>query len=104
MLVREAERANRLVIVEERCKVLRGVCRKSFVGYSGKLESYSAVDREPVKLLEERRRVCKAIRLENNSGESVLNALQIICDIMRCPKENRVDIVKTGADESMSCK
>ena len=71
--------------------------------YSGKLESYSTVDREPVKLLKERFRVCKAITLENNSGESVLNALQLISDIMRCT-ENRVGIVKTGADESMSYK
>ena len=78
--------------------------RKSFVGYSGKPESYSTVDREPVKLLEERLRVYKAIRLENNSGESVLNGLQLICDIMRCTDENRVGIVKTGVDESMSYK
>jgi hypothetical protein len=56
-----------------------------------------------VKLLEERLRVCQAIRLENNCGESVLNALQLIYDILRC-KENRIGIVETRADESMSCK
>ena len=62
------------------------------------------MDREPVKLLEERLRACKAIRLEKNSGKSVLNALELICDIMRCTEENRVGIVKMGADESMSYK
>jgi hypothetical protein len=55
-----------------------------------------------MKLLEERLRVCKAIRLENNSGESVLNTLQLICDISRCAKENRIGIVKMRADESTS--
>ena len=55
-------------------------------------------------MLEERLRVCKAIRLENNSGKSILNALELICDIMRCTEENRVGIVKTDADESMSYK
>jgi hypothetical protein len=38
---------------------------------------------------------------------SVLNALQLICDILKCTKENRIGIVKrlkTRADESMSYK
>ena len=55
-------------------------------------------------MLEERLRVCKAIRLENDSGKSVLNAMELTCDIMRCTEENRVGIAKTGADESMSYK
>ena len=46
----------------------------------------------------------EAIRLENNSGESVLNPLKFICDIVRCTEENRFDIVKTGVDESMGFK
>jgi len=52
---------------------VRGVGIKSFVGYSGKLETYPTVDREPVKLLKKRLRVCEAIRLKNNSGEGILN-------------------------------
>ena len=83
---------------------MRGVGIKSFVGYSGKLEAYPTVDREPVKLLQKRLRVYTAIRLENNSGEGVLNPLQLICDIVRCTEENRVSIVKARADESMSYK
>jgi hypothetical protein len=57
-----------------------------------------------VKLLEERLRVCLAIRLKKNSGESILNTLQLICDILRCIKENRIGIVKKRADESMCYK
>jgi hypothetical protein len=83
---------------------LRGVGIKSFVGYSGKLETYPTVDREPVKLLKKRLRVCEAIRLKNNSGEGILNPLQLICDIVGCAEENRISIVKAGADESMSYK
>ena len=37
--------------------VLRGICRKSFVGYSSKFETYSSLEREPVKFLEERLRI-----------------------------------------------
>ena len=48
--------------------------------------------------------MCKTIGLENNSGKSVLNALQLIYDIMRCTEEDRVGIVETGADESVSYK
>jgi hypothetical protein len=103
LLVGGAERANRLVFVKKWSKVVRGVWREGFIGYCGKLESYSTVDREPDKLLEERLRECWAFRLENNSGESILNTLQLICDILRCT-ENRTGIVKTRADESMSYK
>jgi hypothetical protein len=78
--------------------------RESSIGYCGQLESYCAVDREPVKLLEERLRVCSAIRLENNSGASILNALKLIYDILRGTKENTIGIVKTRADASMSNK
>jgi hypothetical protein len=49
-------------------------------------------------------RMGEAIRLENNSGESVLNPLKFICDIMRCSEENRIGIVKTGTDESTGYK
>ena len=62
------------------------------------------MDREPLKLLEERLTVCKLIRLENNSGKSVLNPLDLVCDIVTCTKENKVGIAKMGADESMSYK
>ena len=46
----------------------------------------------------------KAVSLENNSGKGVLNPLKFICDIKRCTEENRIGVVKTGADESMSYK
>jgi hypothetical protein len=42
--------------------------------------------------------------VENNSGERVLNPLEFIYDIVRCTEENRIGIVKTGADESMCNK
>ena len=44
------------------------------------------------------------VGLENNSGERVLNSLKFMCDIMRCAIENRISVVETGADESMSNK
>jgi len=31
-----------------------------------------------------------------------LNSLEFVCDIVRCAIENRIEIVETGADESMS--
>jgi len=34
----------------------------------------------------------------------VLNSLEFVCDILRCTIDNRIAIVKTGADESMSNK
>ena len=47
----------------------------------------------------------KAVSVEeNNSGKGVLNPLKFICDIKRCTEENRIGVVKTGADESMSYK
>jgi len=33
-----------------------------------------------------------------------LNSLEFVCDILRCATENRIAIVETGADESMSNK
>ena len=46
----------------------------------------------------------KAISLENDSGKNVLNPFEFICDMERCTEENRIGVVKTGADESMSYK
>ena len=57
-----------------------------------------------MKLLKKRFRVGKAVSLENYSGKGVLNTLKFICDIKRCTKENRIGVVKTGADERMSYK
>ena len=51
-----------------------------------------------------RSRMGKAVSLEKNSGKSVLNPLKFICGIKRCIEENRIGVVKTGADESMRCK
>jgi len=42
--------------------------------------------------------------VENNSGERVLNSLEFVCDMLRCTIENRIAIVETGADESISNK
>ena len=46
----------------------------------------------------------EVIKLESNSGESVLNPLKFICVIVRCNEDNRIGIVKTEADESMGNK
>ena len=42
-----------------------------------------------------------AIRLEDNSGERVLNAPKFIDDIVGGTEENRVSVVKTRTDESV---
>jgi len=34
----------------------------------------------------------------------VLNSLEFVCDILRCAIENRLAIVETGAEDSMSIK
>ena len=54
-----------------------------------------------MQLSKKRLRVGLAIRLEDNSGERVLNALKFIDDIVGGPEENRVSVVKTRTDESM---
>jgi len=43
-----------------------------------------------------------AVRLLNNSSKKVLNPLEFICDIMGCTEENRIGLIKTRTDESMS--
>jgi len=70
------------VILNVRRKVLMGICIEGFIFYSGQLEAHSAMNRSPVKLLEKRLQVGLAVRLENNSGKRILNALEFICDIM----------------------
>ena len=72
--------------------------------YGGKLEAYSAVNRWPMKLLKKRFRMGKTISLEINSGKGVLNPLVFIFDIKRCSEENRIGVVETGADDSMSLR
>jgi len=42
------------------------------------------------------------VGLENNVGERVLNSLEFVCDMLRCAIENRIAIVETRADKSMS--
>ena len=54
-----------------------------------------------MQLSKKRLRVGLAIRLEDNSGERVRNALKFIDDIVGGTDENRVSVVKTGTDESM---
>jgi len=48
--------------------------------------------------------VDKTVGLENNSGERVLNSMEFVWEILRCAIENRIAIVDTGDDESMSNK
>ena len=57
---------------------MRGIGRKGFVCDGGKLETNSALDRKPMQLSKKRLRVGLAIRLEDNSGERVLNALKTV--------------------------
>ena len=45
-----------------------------------------------------------AIRLENNSGEGILDTLEFVCDIVRCTEENRIGVVKVRTNEGMSDK
>jgi hypothetical protein len=104
LLVGGVERANRLVLVKKWSKVVRGSLKRGLYRLLWQAWIVFYCGQEPVKLLAERLRVCEAIRLENNSGESILNTLQRICDILRCTKENRIGIVKTRAVESMSYK
>ena len=54
-----------------------------------------------MQLSEERLRVGLAIRLEDNSGERVVNALKFIDDIVGGTEENRVSVIKTRTDESI---
>ena len=54
-----------------------------------------------MQLLKKRPRVGLAIRLEDNSGERVLNVLKFIDDIVGGTKGNIVSVVKTRTDESM---
>ena len=60
---------------------MRGVGRDGFAYDGGKLETSSAMDRKPMKLSEKRLRVGLAIRLEDDSGKKVPNALKFIDDI-----------------------
>ena len=53
-----------------------------------------------MQLSKKRLRVGLAIRLKENSGERVLNALKFIDDIVGGTEENRVSVVKTRTDES----
>jgi hypothetical protein len=43
-----------------------------------------------------------AIRLEDDSGEWVLDTLKFIADVVGRTKENRIGLVKTRTDEWMS--
>ena len=54
-----------------------------------------------MQLSKKRLRVGLAIRLEDNSGERVLNTLKFIDDIVGGTEENKVSVVKTRTDESM---
>ena len=54
-----------------------------------------------MQLSKKRLRVGLAIRLEDNSGERVLNALKFIDDIVGGTEENRVSVVKARTDKSM---
>ena len=89
------------MVVDEWSKVLRGVGRKGFVCDGGKLETNSALDRKPMQLSKKRLRVGLAVRLEDNSGKRVLNALKFIDNVVGGTEKNRVSVVKTRTDESM---
>jgi hypothetical protein len=56
------------------------------------LESYSAVDRQPVISLEEHSSMGKAIELENNYAKTVLDPLKFVRDKMRHTEEDRSGI------------
>ena len=54
-----------------------------------------------MQLSKKRLRVSLAIRLEDNTGERVLNELKFIDDIVGGTEVNRVSVVKTRTDECM---
>ncbi len=53
-------------------------------------------------VLKKRLRVGLGVGLKDDSGERILNALEFINDVVWCIEQSRVDIVKTGTNESVS--
>jgi len=45
------------------------------------IDEYSAMDSKLMKLLKECLRVSSAIELKNNSGNSIFNTVEFVCDI-----------------------
>ena len=83
--------------------VLGRAGREFFVCDGSKPEKNVAMDKQPMKLSEEvAPSGLQAIRMEDDSGERVLHALEFIHDIVRCTEKNRVGVVETRTDESMS--
>jgi hypothetical protein len=59
------------------------------------------MDREPMQLSKKRLCVGLAIRLKDNSGKRVLNALEFMNDVVGGTNKNGVGVVETRTDESM---